>query len=102
MHLIQIFLPLYDNDGNPFPEDDFDTVRRELVEHFGGITTYVRSPARGVWKEDESRTVRDDLITYEVMAEERDTGWWRGYREDLCHRFCQESLVIRAMHIQML
>lgn len=102
MHLIQIFLPLYDNEGNPFPADDFDTVRRELVERFGGITTYVRSPARGVWKEDETTTVRDDLVTYEVMAETLDDPWWSRYREDLCGRFRQESLVVRAMTIRML
>ena len=38
MHLIQLFLPLYDNDGQAFAKPLFDTVRGELTERFGGVT----------------------------------------------------------------
>lgn len=47
MHLIQLFLPLYDNDGQAFAKPLFDTVRGELTERFGGVTAFVRSPAVG-------------------------------------------------------
>src|SRR5687768_4274806 len=38
MHLIQILLPVYDNDGKSFPASRYADVRRELTERFGGLT----------------------------------------------------------------
>lgn len=32
MHLIQILLPLYDNDGQSFPQQEYSRVRDELME----------------------------------------------------------------------
>lgn len=81
MHLIQILLPLYDNAGRAFPQSMYDQIRTELTEKFGGLTTYVRSPAVGLWKENEDKTVRDDIVIYEVMTEKLHTDWWRSYRQ---------------------
>jgi hypothetical protein len=36
--LIEFFLPTSDNDGSPFPKDEFERIRRELTERFGGVT----------------------------------------------------------------
>jgi hypothetical protein len=54
MNLIQILLPLYDNDGRPFPQYEYEYVRDELKELVGGITTYDRSPVKGLWKESST------------------------------------------------
>lgn len=102
MYLIQILLPLYDNDGNPFPHEEYDRVRHDLTERFGGITTYVRSPAQGLWKETDSKTVHDDIVIYEVMTERLDRDWWRELRESLAAQYRQESLIVRATAIEML
>lgn len=102
MHLIQILLPLYTNEGKPFPEPLYDQTKHMLTEHFGGLTTYVRSPAVGLWKENTEKTVRDDIVIYEVMSEELDKKWWQSYREQLCALFEQEALVIRATEIIVL
>lgn len=101
MYLIQILLPLSDNAGQPFPQAAFAEVHAELTERFGGITAYVRSPAAGLWKEHDE-TVRDDVVIHEVMAEELDRAWWRGYREELRVRFSQEALVVRASAVELL
>lgn len=45
MYLIQILLPLYDNDKRPFTKQAFDRVRDELANKFGGVTAYRNSPA---------------------------------------------------------
>jgi hypothetical protein len=102
MHLIQLLLPLYDNDGAQLSNALFMQVRDELVGRFGGITAYTRAPASGLWQESESATVRDDLVIYEVMAEAVDAGWWQDYRRQLETRFRQEKLVVRAHQIRML
>jgi hypothetical protein len=102
MYLVQLFLPLYDNSRHRFPSEPYSRVRQELVEKFGGITTFVRAPARGLWKDDAETTVQDDIVIYEVMAEDLDRGWWKTYCKELCSRFQQESLVVRASLIEML
>ncbi|MBE0596713.1 MAG: hypothetical protein IH614_05555 [Desulfuromonadales bacterium] len=102
MHLIQILLPLYDNDGNPFPATEFQRVRDELTERFGGITTYVRSPALGIWKETPETAVHDEIVTYEVMTERLDRAWWQAYRQELAGRYRQQWLVVRVSEVELL
>lgn len=101
MHLIQLLLPLYSNSGTAFDQQLYAAVRNELVDRFGGITAYTRSPVRGLWQENE-QIVRDDLIIYEVMAEKLEEDWWHQYRLVLENRFHQTSLVVRAHQILLL
>ena len=46
MKLVQIFLPLYDNNGQKFPARMYAAERATLVERFGGVTAYMRSPRK--------------------------------------------------------
>jgi hypothetical protein len=47
MYLIEILLPLRDNDGHPFHARDYQSLRDQLTDHFGGITAFTRTPAEG-------------------------------------------------------
>lgn len=38
MYLVQLLLPLYDNDGHPFPAAAYAELRAELTERFGGLS----------------------------------------------------------------
>ena len=102
MYLIQILLPVRDNDGNAFAHEDFARVRRELTERFGGATLYSRAPAQGAWKDGEGEVAKDDVLVVEVMAQHQDREWWKLYREDLERRFRQESIVVRVMQCGLL
>ncbi|MBI2354145.1 MAG: hypothetical protein HYV06_03790 [Deltaproteobacteria bacterium] len=102
MYLVQILLPLYDNSGGPFPQPEYVRVRDELTERFGGITTYLRSPAEGLWRETPTTTVRDDIVIYEVMTEQLDRAWWRSYRQELSTRYRQDMLIVRVSEVQLL
>jgi hypothetical protein len=102
MHLIQLFLPMYDNDGAEIPRALFRQVRDELVERFGGLTAHSRAPLSGLWREPEGETVKDDLVVYEVMADAIDEAWWGNYQQTLEQQFRQESIVIRAQPIRLL
>src|SRR5581483_4733465 len=101
MHLIQILLPLYDNAGNHFGEELYGQVRRELTQRFGGLTAFTRAPAQGLWH-DAGKTKRDDIVVFEVMTENVDAAWWRGYRKTLEKTFRQDEIVIRAQPIALL
>ena len=102
MQLVQILLPVYDRAGARFPQAHYDAVAKELTRRFGGLTAYVRAPAAGLWQEEDGRTQRDDIVVYEVMAEQVDEAWWAGYRRELERRFAQDELVIRAQEMRRL
>ncbi len=103
MHVIAIFLPLYDREGRRFGPEPFDAVRREMVEHFGGLTAFTRSPAEGLWSEGEGEGAeRDYIVIFEVMADELDRGWWHEYRSRLEARFRQDVIIVRAHEAQQL
>ncbi len=101
MHLIQILLPLADNEGRSFPGELFAAVRRELADRFGGLTAFTRAPAEGFW-DDGGGVARDDVVVLEVMADELDGAWWAEYRRGLEERFRQDAVVVRAHEIRLL
>lgn len=102
MHLVQLLLPVRDESGRPFPRKLYDTLVSELTDRFGGLTTYTRAPAAGLWEEGSGRTVRDDVVVYEVMAVELDESWWKALRGRLEKAFRQDELVVRAHEIRRL
>ena len=102
MQLIQILLPLYNNQKEPFSQSVFTRIRQELTEKFGGITAFSRAPATGLWKENEEKTVKDEIIIYEVMADTLDQSWWQNYKKSLEKTFSQEEILIRTWQIQVL
>jgi hypothetical protein len=101
LHVVEIFLPLNDNQGARFGAELFGKVRGELVERFGGLTAFTRSPAEGLWQ-DEGEVTRDEIVIFEVMAEEIDRGWWADYRRQLEELFAQDAVVVRARKIELL
>ncbi|HEX8503490.1 MAG TPA: hypothetical protein VF659_23100 [Pyrinomonadaceae bacterium] len=101
MFLIEILLPLYDNEGRGFGAGEFDRVSDELAARFGGVTAFRRAPAEGVWREGGEES-RDRVVIFEVMAEELDRAWWRQYRGGLERRFRQEKIVVRASEFEEL
>ena len=101
MYLIQILLPLYDNEGEAFAQEAYDCVRDELIKKFGGVTAFRSSPAEGIWKEG-GRVSRDAIIIFEVLADELEREWWATYRAELEGRFRQEKMIVRATRIEQL
>ena len=97
MRLVQIFLPLSDNEGTAFPPSLFGQVCTELTDRFGGVTSFGRSPAHGVM-EDSGEHVHDDIVIVEVIVDKLERVWWNTYRRDLERRFRQDEVLIRASH----
>ncbi len=102
MYLVQLLLPVQDREGRPFERRPFDELVTELTERFGGLTAYTRAPATGLWEEHSGRTVRDQVVVYEVMTEDLDVTWWAALRERLEARLEQDELVVRAHEIRRL
>lgn len=102
MHLVQLFLPLYGNDGERLPKALFDEARRELTERFGGMTAFMRAPALGLWEDAAGDVRRDEVVLFEVVADTLDREWWCAYRRTLERRFGQDELMLRATAIERL
>ena len=102
MHLVQLLLPLKDQDGKPFPRSQYRKIREMLTERFGGLTAYTRAPAEGLWDVGDDEVALDDIVVYEVMVADLDRDWWRQYRAELEEAFDQEELVVRAQEIERL
>lgn len=103
MYQVQLLLPLYDNNKEPFSRSDFELVRDELMEKFGGVTAFVHSPAEGLWKEEEGGPVSsDDVVKFEVLTDFIEHDWWAQYRRLLEQRFKQDEVVVLATKIEKL
>ena len=102
MYLIQLLLPLHDNQKQEFPVEYFHNVRRTLTEHFGGVTAFLRSPAVGLWKDDDEDVSHDEVVMFEVISAELDKDWWAKYRKELEDQFRQEELLVWASSITQL
>jgi hypothetical protein len=101
MKLIQILLPLQDDEGRTFPSEQYDRLAQELTERFGGVTNFARSPAEGRWKQSGS-TKYEDMVVMEVMTETVDHEWWSDMRQRLMREFRQDEVVIRCQPIERL
>ena len=102
MDLVQLLLPVQDQQGHAYPRTIYDDLARRLTEQFGGLTAYTRTPAMGLWEAASGKTVRDQVVVYEVMTDQLDVGWWKELRASLEAQFAQEELVIRAHAIRRL
>jgi len=102
MQLIQILLPIIEKENEDFPWHLYADIRNELTEKFGGITTYTHSPATGLWKEAANKTVKDEIIIYEIMASDIDRGWWKSYKQMLEKKIQQDEIIIRSWAIDVL
>ena len=101
--LVQMLLPVRDDAGKPFPRELFEQIRHELTERFGGVTSYLRAPATGLWKQSaEAPPSRDEVVLFEVMSDALDRAFWLSYRDDLEIRLGQSALVVRAIEVERL
>ncbi len=97
MFLVQVFIPLYDNEGNKFNKSHFAYTRRLLMQEFGGVTIYNRAPAEGLWQDENGKVSKDDIIIFEVMAKKIKKTWWKGFKKIVINTFSQKEVLIRRM-----
>jgi hypothetical protein len=102
MVLIEILLPLNDNSAMPFPTSLFRGLQEQLAEKFGGVTTYMRSPAHGLWDDGSGIPHHDEMVLFEVMAEALDAPFWQTLKGKLADDFDQNDVVVRATEITRL
>jgi hypothetical protein len=101
-HVVEIFLPLTNNAGERFGRKPFDRIRAELLDRFGGVTFFSRSPAEGLWAQEGNVPSRDEIVVVEVLVDQLDVDWWARYRRTLEEVLDQEELLIRSYEVRKL
>jgi hypothetical protein len=102
VQLIQIFLPLYNNDKQHFDRSLYDDLQNRLKDQFGGVTFYRNAPAEGLWRDETGKTDFDELIIAEVMIEEVNKEWWEQFKHRLEQVFHQDEILIRSIMFEKL
>ena len=102
MFVVELFLPLERPDGTPVPVQLFERVKAELTDRFGGVTSFLKSPAEGAWKPRSREVIHDRVAIFEVMVDDVDTAWWRSYRQSLEVELEQEQVLARLYQVTVL
>ena len=97
-YLVQILLPKETGSGQPIPQSWFETFLKELTEKFGGVTSFARTPAEGLWRSGD-KTEGDNIAVIEVMTPHLVPEYWGALRKRLETDLCQQEIVIRAQQI---
>ena len=100
-YLVQLVIPLNDNEGQPYPDSLFKEINASLAENFGGVTAYSRSPAKGIWVAGDQNE-QDDVVLVEVMTRTLDRDWWLSFRQKLEIVMRQSEIVVRSQAIERL
>jgi hypothetical protein len=102
MFVVELFLPLETPTGVPIPPATFERIKAELTYRFGGVTSFLKSPAEGAWKPSSREVIHDRVAIFEVMVKDVDTAWWRDYRHGLEKEFQQEQILARLYQVTVL
>ena len=62
----ELYVPLHDNEGRPIDEEKLSTLKRRLVDEFGGLTHFPQTN-EGLWKVG-THTFRDQIVILRVLA----------------------------------
>jgi hypothetical protein len=101
MHLVQLLLPMANNQGVRYPDPLIQTIKSLLVEKYGGVTAFTRAPAEGVWAHDGKRD-HDDVAMIEVMMATFDRRWWAEFKIHLEQKLAQKEILIRSFTIDVI
>jgi hypothetical protein len=102
VYLVQILLPVLDQQGAEYDKQLYRDLARDLTNRFGGFTAYTQSPATGYLEDGPGRVVREPIVVYEVMVENLERTWWAALRERLEIEFAQGDLIVRSHEVQRL
>ena len=100
MFLIQILVPVANNEGKKFSAEKFSTLKDILMERFGGLTVFSQAPAVGLWEKSEKEVLHDQIVVFEIMTKKKKHNWWKDFRKWLEKEFEQDFIVIRIFTIK--
>jgi hypothetical protein len=98
---VEILLPKANGHGEPVRSEWFEHLTDELAQKFGGVTSFLRTPGRGLWHSG-SEIERDAIAIIEVMTDTIDGDYWGSLKGRLEEELFQREIVIRSHEISQL
>ena len=97
-----LYLPLTDNDGQPFAPRMFRSVQDELLSQFGGVTFFPQ-PNDGLWQM-AGVTYRDEIVIYRVITPHaaKARRFFRSFKQKLKIDFDQLEILIVERDVETL
>lgn len=98
----ELYVPLHYNDGRPVEHEKLASLKRRLVQRFGGLTHFPQSN-EGLWKIG-SITFRDQVVILRVLASEtgKAEDYFRQLKESLRDEWEQKDFLIVAREVSTL
>jgi|ERR1700730_5623478 hypothetical protein len=95
----ELYLPLNYNDGRPIDPKKLKTLKRRLVDEFGGLT-HLRQEQEGLWKIGD-HTFRDQIEIVRVLAndDERAQKYFAKLKHDLVRDWNQQDFLIVSREV---
>jgi hypothetical protein len=99
MREYELYMPLHDNEGNPVHPQKLSSLKRRLIEKFGGLTHFPQEN-EGFWRVG-SVTFRDRIVILRVLTDEPAEAerFFRRLKEDLRREWDQEDVLIVAREV---
>jgi hypothetical protein len=100
----ELLIPTTYNDGRPVEAAKIQSVRRTLIERFGGCRIQPSAPFQGWWVHQD-HTYEDWLILFTVEADrtEANLDWFERYKlETLLSEFEQEEIYMAVGQVTWL
>ena len=94
-YLVQILLPTTEHSKS---DSLLEELVQELTLRFGGVTSFLQSPAEGRWKAG-AQTALDEITIVEVMAPTIDAEFWKALRLRLESQLNQKQILIRGASV---
>ena len=64
-YIVELLLPRQTGRGDTEAMDWFERLLAELIENFGGVTSFARAPGKGLWQ-DGGKVEEDSIAVIEV------------------------------------
>ena len=95
----ELYLPLNYNDGRPIDPKKLKTLKRRLVDEFGGLT-HLRQEQEGLWKIGD-HTFRDPIEIVRVLAndDKRAQKYFTELKRDLTRDWNQQDFLIVSREV---
>ena len=89
---LELILPHEDNEGNRFDPKLHNKIQNELIEEFGGLTTYERL-VQGSWKSGRE-CMQQSVIVHELLLPSIDFAYWQKMKNKLEKTFKQTEVML--------
>jgi inorganic pyrophosphatase len=90
---LELLVPETDAEGIKFPKRYYRDLEKELIEQFGGLTAYQRTPVKGMWQ-DKGNFTQQSMFIYELLLPKIEQAYWQRLKQKLEKKFGQKEILI--------